>query len=241
QPGDTGRCGDIVVGDTLMAASNPSGDLRLGGDIPVKRGEPSWSWYVGHRLAPGSPEPSVGQRVELRVDAERRHALSAAHTACHLAALAMNRATAHLWRKPVRLDSLGAPDLDQTAMQTSVMDVAGSTDVYRLGKSLRKKGFDSAAFADEIDAIVDAVQERLAEWVAARSPVAIEDAGDRRITALRRWTCELPEGRADLPCGGTHVADLGAFEQISVAYDLDREASTLTVRTVPRVREDVAP
>jgi alanyl-tRNA synthetase len=50
----------------------------------------------------------------------------------------------------VREDALGRPDLDQVAIQSSVMDERGSTDVYRLGKSLRKKGFDSVGLADQL-------------------------------------------------------------------------------------------
>ena len=241
QPGDTGRCGDADVVDAAMAASGLDSALIIGSDIPVKRGESGWTWYVAHRLAADAPTPGVGEHVDLRVDADRRSALSAAHTACHLAALAMNRATAHMWRKPVREDSLGAPDLDQLAMQSSVMDIAGSTDVYRLGKSLRKKGFDSAAFAAELNTVADNVRETLHSWVKSGSQVTIDDGGDRRVTSLRRWTCALPDGPAQLPCGGTHVADLTVYEQIDVDYSLDLDASTLTVRTVPRLRGGGSP
>ncbi len=233
QPGDKGWIDDQVVIDSVMVASGPGGDLLVAADIPVKRGEPGWSWHVAHRLAENATLPEVGTQVQLAVDAERRRALSAAHTACHLAALAMNGAAAHLWRKEVRLDSLGNPDLDQLAMDSSVMDEDGSTDIYRFGKSLRKRGFDSAGFADQIEAIVAGVRARLETWIATRAQVVIIDGGDQRVTALRHWTCALPEGLADIACGGTHVSDLGAFSAVRVAYELAADGTGLTVRTTP--------
>lgn len=237
QPGDTGRCGDEPVTDTVMAASGPDGALLVGADIPVKRGEPGWTWHVAHLLAGPASLPDVGTEVDLAVDPGRRRALSAAHTACHLAALAMNEATAHLWRKEVRLDSLGRPDLDQLAMESSVMDLEGSTDVYRFGKSLRKRGFDPARLADQVDEVVARVQGTLQEWIGSGAVVVVADGGDRRITALRRWTCALPDGQAEMPCGGTHLPDLSALAAIEVAYTVAQDATGspagLTVRTTP--------
>jgi alanyl-tRNA synthetase len=145
----------------------------------------------------------------------------------------MNRATARLWRKEVRLDSLGSPDLDQLAMDSSVMDEGGSTDVYRFGKSLRKRGFDSAGFADQIQEIVADVHSQLEGWIASGASVVVADGGDARVTALRRWTCFLPEGLAEIPCGGTHVADLGVLGSVRVDYGLSPDGTGLTVRTTP--------
>ena len=233
QPGDTGWIDHQAVINTVMAASGPSGDLLVAADIPVKRGEPGWTWYVAHRLAQGAALPEWGGAVELTVDVERRTALSAAHTACHLAALAMNRATSHLWRKEVRLDSLGDPDLDQLAMVSSVMDEGGSTDIYRFGKSLRKRGFDAAGFADRSQQIVAVVHGQLEGWIAKGAPVVVADGGDQRVTAPRRWTCALPDGLADMACGGTHVAELGAFSAVMVDYQLTPDGTGLTVRTTP--------
>jgi alanyl-tRNA synthetase len=236
QPGDQGTLGGRAVIDTLMAASSPAGELLLGASIPVRRGEEGWTWLVAHRLTEGVAPPSVGDDVELLVERERRRGLSAAHTACHLAALAMNRATAPLWRKEARRDSLGAPDLDQIAMVSSVMDETGSTDTYRLGKSLRKKGFDAARFCDELEQVTERVSDQLGEWIAAGVEVSVDDGGDRRVSGVRRWTCALPEGQAVLPCGGTHLSSLDELSAIEVAYQLSDEGSGLTVRTTPRLR-----
>lgn len=233
QPGDTGWIDDQTVINTVMAASGPGSDLLVAAEIPVRRGEPGWTWHVAHTLTRDAVLPEVGTEVDLTVHAERRRALSAAHTACHLAALAMNRATAHLWRKEVRLDSLGHPDLDQLAMESSVMDESGSTDRYRFGKSLRKRGFDSAGFAEQTPEIVAGVHARLQVWIASKAPVVVADSGDQRVTAPRRWTCALPEGLAEIACGGTHIPDLGALSAVEVDYQLTSDGTGLTVRTTP--------
>lgn len=233
QPGDTGWIGQQAVINTVMAASAPGGDLMVAADIPVKRDDRDWTWHVAHLLAPDAEVPHVGTKVDLTVDADRRRLLSSAHTACHLAALAMNRATAHLWRKEVRLDSLGSPDLDQLAMESSVMDEQGSTDIYRFGKSLRKRGFDSAGFAEQLEQVVAGVHAQLATWIASGAVVVVADGGDQRVTAPRRWTCALPEGMAEMPCGGTHVATLGVFSAVRVAYEQAPDRTGLTVRTTP--------
>lgn len=233
QPGDVGYCADNAVVDTEMAAAGPDGALLVGPAIPVKRGEPGWSWFVVHRLDVVSTPPDVGVEITLKVDVERRRALSAAHTACHLSALAMNRAAATFWRKDVRLDSLGSPDLDQLAMVSSVMDLEGSTDVYRLGKSLRKRGFESAAFAEAIKAITDQVESQLTTWVKSGATVAVVDDRDMRVTAPRRWTCALADGLAEIPCGGTHVPDLAVLDGVRVDYQLTPDGTGLTVRTTP--------
>jgi alanyl-tRNA synthetase len=236
QPGDHGTLDERAVVDTLMAASSPTGELLLGSSIPVRRGEAGWTWLVAHRLADGAAAPSVGADVELVVAEQRRRGLSAAHTACHLAALAMNRATAPLWRKEARQDSLGAPDLDQIAMVSSVMDETGSTDTYRLGKSLRKKGFDTGSLGAELEVINRQVNDQLGQWIAAGAEVSIDDGGDRRLSGVRRWTCALPEGQAALPCGGTHLSNLDELSTIEVAYQLSDVGAGLTVRTTPSLR-----
>ena len=90
------------------------------------------------------------RHVELVVDADYRTRLSVGHTACHLASLALNRAVADRWKKEVRADGLGAPDFDGTAIDVSLIVENGSVDTYRLGKSLRKRGFVTEGIAEAL-------------------------------------------------------------------------------------------
>ncbi|WP_329566230.1 metal-dependent hydrolase [Kitasatospora sp. NBC_01266] len=253
QPADTGTLTvaeggvELAVVDCLTGAVDPSnGELLVGADIPVRRGDEAWSWLVLHVLAEqaagsaDSAQSLVGRQVTLSVDAERRAALSAAHTGCHLLALALNAALAARWRKdPGRADAFGNPDFDSLAMASSVMDTEASTDVYRLGKSLRKKGFtaeaadDLPALAEALPAITTDVNERLAAWVAADAPVRIEVPGPE-LTARRRWHCELPAGPADIACGGTHLHRLGQLAALETELTLSADGTELTAVTRPK-------
>ncbi len=210
QPADRGSLAGLPVVDCVVGAQSPQGELLLGSEIPVRRGDPAWTWVVVHLLdAPAQDLPVVGQEVELAVDAELRRGLSIAHTACHLAALALNEATAGLWRKePPHRDSLGNPDFDGAAIQRSRITPYRSVDEYRLGKSIRKRGLDTAGLLDGLETIEQTVNARLAQWIATGAPVAIETGGDDSVVAHRRWTCALPDAVATYPCGGTHVASL---------------------------------
>jgi alanyl-tRNA synthetase len=237
QPADSGTLivdgVDLPVLDCVTGGVSPQGELSLGADIPVRRGTEDWAWLVVHVVQ--APVP-VGVPVELRVDADRRAALSAAHTGCHLLALALNEALAPRWRKdPGRTDALGHPDFDSLAMDSSRMDVDASTDVYRLGKSLRKKGFTGDDLAAELPALTAAVNDRLAAWVAADAPVRIEAPGPE-LTARRRWACDLPEGPASIFCGGTHLRGLGELASLSTELRLSEDGTELTAVTTPKRR-----
>ncbi|MER5867420.1 metal-dependent hydrolase [Kitasatospora sp. NPDC002040] len=243
QPADLGT---LTVGGTTHAvvdcvtgAVGPDGALLVGADIPVRRGDEEWSWLVLHVLA-GDPGDVVGAAAAMAVDAERRALLSAAHSGCHLLALALNAALAPRWRKdPGRSDAFGSPDFDSLAMASSVMDTEASTDTYRLGKSLRKKGFTAEAteeypaLTDALPALTEAVNTRLAAWVAADAPVRIEVPGPE-LTARRQWHCELPDGSAAIACGGTHLHHLGELAELRTELTLSEDGSELVAVTRPK-------
>ena len=235
QPADSGSLTvdgvELPVLDCVTGGVSPEGELSLGADIPVRRGDEDWAWLVVHVV---DAPVAVGATAELLVDAERRAALSAAHTGCHLLALALNEALAPRWRKdPGRADALGHPDFDSLAMDSSRMDVQASTDVYRIGKSLRKKGFTPDDLAADLPALTAAVNDRLAAWVAAQAPVRVEAPGPE-LTARRRWACDLPEGPASIFCGGTHLHSLGELAALTTELRLSEDGSELTAVTTPK-------
>lgn len=239
QPGDAGtlRVGDTVVGiaEAVMAAVSDEGVLAVGAEIPVKRGAEGWTWLVGHRLASDPAEAAavaVGATAQLEVDAARRAGLSRGHTACHLASLALDLAVADLWRKDPGVDALGNPDFEGRANQTSRIHEDGSVDEYRLGKSLRKAGFDTEGLAASIEEREARINAQLAEWVAsgAASRVVVEGPS---IVDRRRWECDLPDGTASILCGGTHALSLAEFASISVSLDLsDPQLLVMTTTAV---------
>lgn len=230
QPADRGTIGGLPVVDCVTGAQSNTGEVFLGADIPVRRGAEGWAWLVVHVSEEPLPE---GAAADLAVDPAYRAALSAGHTACHLAALALNAALAGRWRKEVRPDSLGRPDFDQAAITSSRIVPGGSVDVYRLGKSLRKKGFS----AEDLDPaeVAGQVNERLQAWVAAGAPVRLEVPGPE-LRARRTWHCALPEGEASIPCGGTHVSRTSELAGVEVSLAYAPEESALTMRTTVHAR-----
>lgn len=238
QPGDSGALilGDarVVVAEAVMAAVSDDGDFAVGADIPVKRGAEGWTWLVGHRIAGEIPSALVdGAAVRLEVDAAHRAGLSRGHTACHLASLALDIAVADLWRKDPGADALGTPDFEGRANQSSRIHADGSVDEYRLGKSLRRAGFDTETFAATLADREAAINAKLSDWVASAATSRIVAEGPT-IVDRRRWHCALPEGEAVILCGGTHVASLAEFAAISVTLDLgDPQLLVMTTTVVP--------
>jgi alanyl-tRNA synthetase len=238
QPGDAGilRSGDesASVTEAVMAAVSDDGEFAVGSDIPVKRGAEGWTWLVGHRLAAPAPSWLVeGASVEAVVDAPGRACLSRGHTACHLASLALDAALADLWRKDPGADPLGNPDFEGRANQSSRIHPDGSVDEYRIGKSLRRAGFDPDGLTATLTEREERVNALLAEWVASGGASRIDVEGPA-IVDRRTWRCDLPEGEVGFLCGGTHVSSLAEFATIRVSLDLsDPQLLVMTTTAVP--------
>ncbi|WAP52066.1 metal-dependent hydrolase [Arthrobacter sp. ATA002] len=214
------------VQDAVVAASDGT-SLYLGADIPVKKGTEGWVFAVAH-LLPAGAEVQEGEAVRIKVDPAYRAALSAGHTACHLASLALNRQLAGAWKKEVLPDAAGNPNFDALAIETSTIKEHGSTDVYRLGKSLRRKGFRPEVLLEDLPAVEAGINAILAEWTAAGADVRIECEGER-LTDLRRWSVDLPEGTVSIPCGGTHAASLLETGGIQVTLTASEGDGAVTV------------
>lgn len=236
QPGDTGVLlaagAEHAVADCVTGGVGPDGEFAVGTDIPVRRGDESWQWLAVHILDKAEA-PAPGTAVELRVDEARRAALSASHTGCHLMALALNEALTDRWRKEVRTDGLNHPDFDSLAMDTSRIAPDASTDRYRLGKSLRKKGFDPEGLREALPELTEKINTRLAEWLSQDAAIRIDTPGPE-LTARRQWVCELPERTVEIACGGTHLHRLGELASLTAELTLSEDGSELVVVTTPK-------
>jgi alanyl-tRNA synthetase len=216
--------------DVVVAATDGA-DLHVGDDVAVRPGAEGWAFLVAHIIAPGSGV-TEGAAASVAIDADHRRALSVGHTACHLASLALNRAMAQRWTKEVRADALGSPDFDNAAIESSRILENGSIDVFRINKSLRRKGFVADGLAEALPAIEAAANEAITDWVSTDAAVRIDRDGER-LTDRRRWVCDLPEASASIPCGGTHVDSSGELGTVRIALELgDADGTpTLTMRT----------
>lgn len=228
QPADTGMLNGSPVTDCLVGAVSDAG-IAVGEEIQARRGDAGFSWVVVHVV--DGPAPNVGDEVDLQVDADRRQALSRAHTACHVVALALNAEVAGAWRKDVATDGAGNPDFDRIALTSSRMTQDEARDQYRLGKSLRKKGFDTAVLLDDADAVAARVNDRVRGWIEADGRVAIETEGPT-LTDLRFWCCDVPDGSYRIACGGTHVTSLRELGEVRVAYEQPEPGTLVAVTTV---------
>ncbi|WP_146360050.1 metal-dependent hydrolase [Arthrobacter yangruifuii] len=209
---------EVPVLECVVGATDQSA-LFLGGQVPVRKGTDGWVFLVVH-VVPGEAGLAEGQRVDIQVDGHRRTALSAGHTACHLASLALNRQLATAWKKDVQADAAGNPNFDALAIETSTIDAYGSVDVYRLGKSLRRKGFLPEALLADPAAVEAGVNATLAEWVASGAEVRIERESEL-LTGMRRWVCALPGGEVRIPCGGTHLSSLKEVSEMTIRLILN--------------------
>jgi len=239
QPADHGQLlvgGEAYpVSDTVTIAQRAGGPVMVDEAIDARRGEPGVLFLVAHVLkATSLGGLGVGTRVTLAVDAARRLRLSAAHTSCHLLAYAFNQETQDLWKKPTSLDSRGYHNLDAASCVFTQHDVGGSLDKYRLGKSLRKRGFDSPRFVEEIPSIIGGVNRTLAKWIESDAAVRIDCAGPL-LTDWRQWVCDLPGGSAFMPCGGTHVQRLRQIHTMTAVASFDAAAGILAIRNEVRV------
>jgi alanyl-tRNA synthetase len=228
--------GTITIGgqqvpllDCVIGATDGS-SLFVGEDVPARRGEPGWAFLVVHAVPAAAPLPSEGDEIEVTVDAAHRAALSAGHTGCHVAALAINGALAGRWRKPVSTDGLGHPDFDQLAIVSSRITPYGAVDTYRIGRSLRKKGFDVEGLEASLLAIAAEANRSLANWVATGAFVDV-DVNGPRLTDLREWVCVLPEGTQRIACGGTHLRSLAEVRSITVQLAGDVGVGELLMTT----------
>lgn len=227
----------VEILDAVVAATDGT-SLHIGSDVPVKKGTEGWAFVVAH-LVDGSAEVREGDAVTIDVDADYRRSLSAGHTACHLASLALNRALSGAWRKDVLADAAGSPNFDALAIESSTIVPDGSVDVYRIGKSLRKRGFDPESLTD-LDAVTERANSALSAWIASGAPASVERPNSL-LTGRRAWVCDLPDGRVSIPCGGTHIGPLDAFDAfdaLSVTIEAEQVdgATIVTMRTTSASR-----
>lgn len=172
-----------------------------------------------------------GKTVELTVDKQRRHVLSAPHTAVHLAALALNQVAGSYWTKPYDdLDGLGHANLDKAAVSGSLIAAHLSTDHFRLGKSLKKKGFNRDGFLAELAEIAVQIEAQVSKWLASGAAISVTPA-QSGLDDVRIWHCALDGRTATIPCGGTHVASLSEIGGVNVKLMESEDGFTMTTTT----------
>ncbi len=236
QPEDKGyvESGDgcrYPLADAVFVGIDPDGAYFVDGEIPVKKSAADWYFCVGHVIRGERAPFSQGDEITLQVDEARRDALSRAHSASHLMSLALDKAFAPLWRKEApQVDVLGNPNFDRITVERSEIGLLSSDDRYRLGKSLRKKGFSSENLRESLPRCVDEINGTIADWLADHSDIRIRAEGDS-LTSYRYWCATVGGVYVELPCGGTHASGFAGIGTIRVEAEMPND-ETLVVKTV---------
>lgn len=198
--------------------------LYKGTDIPVKRDEPGWYFVVVHELELDIAL-NINDVVELVVDESYQAALSRGHSAGHLASYALNKVLEQdYWRKDAsRKDILNNRDFHSYAQILSLVSENTSTDSYRLGKTLKKRGLNVTEMLADLSLIEARVNDVLLTWLETKAPVVMKCEGDK-LTDSRFWCCDLGIGESiTMPCGGSHVQSLAEYKDITIELTLKSE------------------
>ncbi|MGI9918890.1 alanyl-tRNA editing protein [Vibrio owensii] len=218
---------DCQVGAVELA----SGELYVGQTIPVKRDTEGWAFVVVHIL-PFTDTFGAGDIALLDVDKEYQLSLSRGHSAGHIAYLALNKVLAqNYWRKDAdRKDPHGNYDFNSYAQETSFVTPDKCLDTYRLGKTLRKRGLNSADMLSDLKCIEQQVNVLLGDWLKRDVAITVDCHGEH-LTDSRYWQCDLGEDEiAVIPCGGTHASHLSDFGSIHVTL-VEIDSQTIEMHT----------
>ncbi|MEC6909492.1 alanyl-tRNA editing protein [Photobacterium piscicola] len=219
---------DCVVGAIEIATQQ----LYIAADIPVKRDTDGWVFVVVHHIA-SAVTLCVGEEVTLVVDKAYQQSLSRGHSGGHLSSLALNKVLhTDFWRKdPSRRDELGYYDFHSYAQEKSIVSENCSTDHYRLGKTLRKRGLNSAEMVANLAEITLRMNQQLAQWLQLATPIVMRREGDA-LTDSRYWQCDLgDEGIIEIPCGGTHATSLAEYHALTVKFEIISEQEIVMITT----------
>ncbi|MGV9766764.1 hypothetical protein [Micromonospora tulbaghiae] len=235
QPADRGTVEvlgqPVPVVDCVIGAARTGTDaVLIGRSVLARRGEDRWCWLVLHvvELSPRLATLAPGTTARLSADRERRARLSAAHTLCHLSGLALNGALSGFWRKSVTPDSLANPDFEKYTLVASVLSETGFHDTYRIGRTVRKAGFEGDRLTTELPKLAATLAGRISAWTATAAPVRVHTDGPG-LGDPRAWVCTLPPGTARIACGGTHVSDLAELTVGRLDVRLSPTGDTLEV------------
>ena len=221
------------LSDAVFVGISPEGTFSVDEEIPVKKSTPDWYFCVGHVIHGERPFFSRGDAITLQVDETRRSALSRAHSATHIMSLALNKTFAPLWRKEAPwIDALGNPNFDQIAMEQSEIGLLSCCDRYRLGKSLRKRGFTAENLREALPGYVDEVNGTIAKWLETGSAIRVRTEGDS-LTSYRYWCATMDNIDVEVPCGGTLVTDFAEIGTIEIAAEMPDD-ETLIIKTTVR-------
>ena len=233
QPADRGSLlinGQIVpVLDTVKARVTKDG-YQIDKDISLQRGkESSEAVLVVMHCINEKAEVSAGDNVEITVDKDFRFSMSSGHTASHLVTLGLNEILLEFWKKPPQIDENGFPAFTEMSLADSKILAFSCQDTFRIGKSLKKKGFDADLLWKSLPEMEIKLNEFIDNIVSDDSAKAFIEPSECPINDHRKWHLDANRHYTK-SCGGTHLTD---FSQISnIRVELRQENQELIARAI---------
>ncbi|WOH63872.1 hypothetical protein [Bradyrhizobium sp. BWA-3-5] len=221
----------VIDGAVLVGTKQDRSEIRIGDPKGVKRSDPSWSWSVGHVVF-GSPtgKELINAKCRLEVDPEYRRAIAVGHTACHIAALALNERLETYWTKSIVKDSFGRNDFDRAAIVFSRIEEFGSIDRYRIGKGVRKAGFSSDRFWSDCDTLASEIEVGSNQIL--NEIASIDVAPDHTpFHARRNWVAVHKNARLQIPCGGVHVRNPREIANMNIKLNRQKDQTEFVMET----------
>lgn len=176
-----------------------------------------------------------GQSVALHVDSAYRNAISTGHSLGHLASYALNEVFSRFWRKEVPVDDRGFPDFIRLSQVDSKVYEFGTQDTYRVGKSFRKLGFNSAEALSVLPELRLRAHELLLRWLELGPHVEMVCDG-LALDDSRRWKCRLAEKEFSMFCGGTHLFHFRELDlnklSLMLEYSIDSQSIVMDIRAL---------
>ncbi|MDR1481697.1 MAG: hypothetical protein LBI74_03635 [Synergistaceae bacterium] len=225
-----GRRYDLA--DVVFVGRDPDGNICVDSGIPAKKNDPGWSFCVGHVILGVRPNLSEGDPIILQVDNSYRWRLSRAHSAAHVMSFALNQSFAQRWRRKIPyIDDMGNPNFDAVALEKSNISPLSCVDRYRLGKSLKRRGFTVDGLKDDISRYEEEINRMIDEWMQNDAPISVESDGDN-LTSIKCWNTTLDGVDVEMPCNGTHVSRLSEIGTIIVNFEIPDEETLIITTSV---------
>lgn len=219
QPADRGSLlvdGQLIpVSDTVKARVTEDG-YQVDKDISLQRGkESSEAVLVVMHCIDDDVGVSTGDEVEINVDPEYRFSISSGHSASHLLTLGLNEVLSTYWKKTPQIDENGFPAFTEMTLSNSQISEFSCQDTFRIGKSLKKKGFDADLLWQSLPDIEMKLNEFIDTIVADDNAKAFMEPSECPINEHRKWHLEANRSYTK-SCGGTHLKDFSQISNIRV-------------------------
>ncbi len=220
QPADRGSLlinGKLVSVTDTVKARVIEGGYQIDKDITLQRGkESSEATLVVIHCLDEMIDARTGDNVDISVDQDYRFSISSGHSASHLLTLGLNEVLSDFWKKVPRIDENGFPAFTEMTLVKSEISEFACQDTFRIGKSLKKKGFDAELLWQSLPEIEMKLNEFIDNIVSDNSAKVLMRPSECSINEHRKWHLDANRSYTK-SCGGTHLTNFSQISHMRVA------------------------